>query len=290
MTATRRDAWEHVRYYLVECGEPAREQAQEMVRRLSEEIASRAARTGAVVSNDHFVQVVMVLISFGDASRDRVAALTRHASEPVRAAAAEAIGESRDPTYTESLMSLLSDDAWIVRAAAATGLGSHRYRREISSTVLTERLAIEPNATVKQKMLEALGMLREPMSVGPMIGELNEAERRWNEIMKSIDRIRQENGMAALETEVRRIQKERPKDFEEVRQRISEGKPTGLSAADRDLIRRLAEKEALVQPHVDGAMEQKDFLQKLMYALWKVTGRRLNTPAEWRDWWAKQEK
>ena len=276
MTATRRDAWEHVRYYLVECGEPAREQAQEMVRRLSEEIASRAARTGAVVSNDHFVQVVMVLISFGDASRDRVAALTRHASEPVRAAS----------TSTHSPQALTVGQPVTTLGASAGEVAPARTRRP----VLTERLAIEPNATVKQKMLEALGMLREPMSVGPMIGELNEAERRWNEIMKSIDRIRQENGMAALETEVRRIQKERPKDFEEVRQRISEGKPTGLSAADRDLIRRLAEKEALVQPHVDGAMEQKDFLQKLMYALWKVTGRRLNTPAEWRDWWAKQEK
>lgn len=289
MTATRRDVWEHVRYYLVECGEPAREQTRAAVIELSKEIAARTSRTGAVVSNDNFVQCVMVLIGFGDASRDVVAATAGHASAPVRAAAAEAIGESRDPTYTDALTRLLVDDDWMVRAAAAGGLGLHRYQRELVSTVLTGRLPAEPNVTVKQKMLESLGQLREPMSIGPMVGELNEAERRWNRIMQKIERIRREHDMATLETEVRRIQKERPKDYEEMRRRIKEGKPTKMSAADRDILRRYAEKEALVQPHVDEAIGQKDHMQKLMYALWKVTDQRLNTPAEWRDWWAKQK-
>lgn len=288
MSAARRDAWEDVRFYLVECGEPARAQTEEMVREAARQIAERYARTGAVVSNDSLVQFAVVLIGFGDASRGVVAGLARDPSAPVRAAAAEAYGVSRDPATTQALTGLLRDDDWSVRAAAATGLGLHRYQRELAAIVLTDRLAAEPNAAVRLKMLESLGALREPTSIGPMIGELGEAERRWNGTMREIERVRREHGMAGLEDEVRRIQKERPKDFEEVRRRIKAGQPTGMSAADREFIRLLAEKEALVQPYVDDAIGQKDYMQKLMYALWKVTAQRLNTPAEWRDWWAKQ--
>ena len=63
LTATRRDVWDHVRFYLVECGEVARRQVGAMVDGLVADIAGRELGKGRLVSTDQLVQCLQVLIN-----------------------------------------------------------------------------------------------------------------------------------------------------------------------------------------------------------------------------------
>jgi HEAT repeat protein len=270
LSTQRRTAWDGARFYLVESGEPGRTMALAAADMLAADLTQRAAAEATVVSHTDLSQVVQVLIAFGDETRAKVEALARHRCAHVRASVASALGEARDPAGFGLLAGLAVDPDWAVRATAAAALGLHRYARAEAARTLSARLAAESHPTVKLKILESMGMLQEPETVPPMLAALDQAEREWNSLM------------ARLVTERRRLRLEEVEAA--VRRQREEVAACRRAKVDAELLRALQRKEAELQPLLDASMEQKDLMQKLMLALWKVTDQRLNTPAKWRAW------
>lgn len=275
LTAHRRKSWDPLRYYLIECGDRGRELTLRMVEAQAKEIAGRESAAGGIVPNASLNQCLQVLIGFGDQSRGRIQALARDRSPQVRATVAAALGESRDPAAFPILAGLAADPEWGVRATAAEGLGEHRYRRADAARTLSERLAVESNATVKLKILESMGRLRDRSTVEPMLAALEAAEKEWDALMKRMVAERERAGIPAIERQIRA--------------QAEEALARKRRQVDPSLIREMQIREARVQPIVDASMAQKDLMQKLMYALWKVTDERLNTPAKWREWWVHEK-
>jgi hypothetical protein len=274
LTMQRHDVWEPVRYYLVECGEPGLRQTQAMVQTLVNGVVRREAEGGAALPTAPLAQCLQVLINFGDVSREPILKLCAHDSAQIRGAAADALGASRDPSYAPTLAKLASDREWTVRAAAVEALGHQRYRRAESVALLGDRLSVESHPTVKLKIVESLGELRDASAVPRVLAELDAAERRWNELFGRVERERGRLGIAPLEKAAGAQQAE-----------VDQGR---RARVDHALARELRLKQDELQPHVDAAMAHKDFMDKLMYNLWKITGQKLNTPAKWRDWWSRR--
>lgn len=276
LTAHRREAWEPIRYYLIECGDRGRDFTLKMVESLVKDVAEReAAAGGGVVPNASLNQCLQVLIGFGDQTRGRIQALVRDRSPQVRATVAAALGDSRDPALFPALTALAADPEWGVRAAAAEGLGEHRYRRADAARVLSGRLAAESNATVKLKILESMGRLRDPSTIEPMVAALEATEKEWDALMKRMVTERERAGIPEIERQMK------AQAMEVLAKKRRQVDPT--------LIREMQIREGRVQHLVDASMAQKDLMQKLMYALWKVTDARLNTPAKWRAWWTQEK-
>ena len=95
-----------------------------------------------------------------EAALDPLAAALQDASPLRRAAAAEALGESRWPEATSLLIDALNDEDPGVRVTVATALG--RLRDRISVAHLAARLAYEPSPGVRWALLRALGAIGAP--------------------------------------------------------------------------------------------------------------------------------
>lgn len=150
-----RDVWPHIRYQLVEVGDVALETTAEVARQRAD-----ATPETPIWKQDDLVQLIMVLIAFGEKGRPPVVALSQHRTWNVRKAAAKAIGDSIDVSGAEILVGYLhSDPEWQVKATAAEALGQLRPGRRTLGPILIERMKVERDAFVLRAILRAIGRL-----------------------------------------------------------------------------------------------------------------------------------
>jgi hypothetical protein len=150
---TFRENWHHLRYQLVETGKPAFETSVALLR----ELVSRAPADKPLFKHDDVVQVLSVVIGFGDAGRPLVQELSVSEKANVRRCVAEAVGETRDVSNVPILLGLLSKDpSWPVRAAAAEACRRMSAARKTVGPALVDRVGKETESYVMHRILRAI--------------------------------------------------------------------------------------------------------------------------------------
>jgi hypothetical protein len=144
-----------IRYALAESGS----YALEMTVGLAKELAAQTPGDAAVFSMDDLVQVLMVLISFGDAGRGALEEFSRSPKPNVRRCVARAIGESKDGSALSTLLRLQVDPEWTVRMSATQSMGQMTSVRSMAGPALVDRLGKEKDGLVFRATLRAIGDL-----------------------------------------------------------------------------------------------------------------------------------
>jgi len=149
------ELWPHLRFALVESGPIALETSAGLARQL----AQNAPANTPVFQMDDLVQVLMVVIGFGDAGRPAVEELAQSPKPNVRRAVARAIGESRDGSAAPSLIRLMADPEYPVRATAAEAAGALASAKVTLGPELVGRIGKERDSKVLEKVLRSIGDL-----------------------------------------------------------------------------------------------------------------------------------
>jgi hypothetical protein len=147
--------WMHVRFALVESGPIALETTVG----LTKELAASTPADTAVFRMDDLVQLMMVIIGFGDAGRPHIEEFSRSAKPNIRRTLARAIGESRDGNAVTTLIRLLLDPDWTVRTAAAEAMGHMASARATAGPALVDRVGKEHDGLVLRTVLRSIGDL-----------------------------------------------------------------------------------------------------------------------------------
>jgi len=118
------------------------------------------ARANAPIFNlDGLVQVLMVVAGFGDAGRPALEEFIKSPKPNVRGAVARAIGESRDGSGASTLIVLLSDPEYPVRATAAEAAGALASAKGTVGPALVDRIGKERDPKVLERVLRSIGDL-----------------------------------------------------------------------------------------------------------------------------------
>lgn len=149
------EIWPHVRFTLAESGPLALETSAGLAKQLSDEMPADAA----IFRMDDLIQVLMVIISFGDAGRVHLDEVSKNSKPNVRRSVARAIGESRDGSAVQVLIRLIQDPDWMVRMGAAQAMGQMTSARSVAGPILVERLGKERDGLVFRTVLRAIGDL-----------------------------------------------------------------------------------------------------------------------------------
>jgi len=149
------ELWPHLRYALCESGKMALETSVGLARQM----AANAPALSPVFQVDDLVQVLMVVIGFGDAGRPALEEFATHSKPNVRRAVARAIGDSRDGSAAPALIALLTDPEYVVRASAAEAAGALASARSTVGPALVDRLGKERDSKVVEKALRSIGDL-----------------------------------------------------------------------------------------------------------------------------------
>ena len=96
----------------------------------------------------------------------------------VRQAAAEALGEIKDPRAVEPLIAALKDEDSDVRAAAAYALGEIKDPRAVEPLIAALK---DGDSDVRKAAAKALGEIKDPRAVEPLIAALKDAKWRVRE-------------------------------------------------------------------------------------------------------------
>lgn len=155
LNGQNQEIWMHVRFALAESGPIALETAAG----LAKELAAAVPADTAIFKMDDLVQVMMVLISFGDGGRVHLEELSRSAKGNVRRSVARALGESKDGSGVQILIRLLQDSDWMVRMTAANAMGQMGSVRSTAGPALLDRLTKERDGLVFRTTTRALGDL-----------------------------------------------------------------------------------------------------------------------------------
>jgi hypothetical protein len=149
------ELWPHLRYTLVESGPVALETAIGLARQL----AQNAPANTAIFHMDDMVQILMVVIGFGDAGRPAMDEMAQSPKPNVRRAAARAIGEARDGSAAPALIRLIHDPEYSVRATAGEAAGALASAKLTLGPALTDRIGKERDSKVLEKVLRSIGDL-----------------------------------------------------------------------------------------------------------------------------------
>jgi hypothetical protein len=150
---TFRENWHHLRFQLVESGKLGLETTLGLAR----ELAQRAPADKPLFKHDDLVQVLSVVIDFGDAGRPTVQEMAASEKPNVRRCVAEAVGETRDLSNLPLLLKLLAEDpAWTVRASAAESCRRMSAGRKTAGPALTDRIGKERESYVLHRILRAI--------------------------------------------------------------------------------------------------------------------------------------
>jgi len=149
------ELWPNLRFALVESGPIALETASGLARQL----ALNAPANTAIFHMDDMTQILMVVIGFGDAGRPALEEMTQSPKANVRRAAARAIGESRDGSAASSLVRLIHDPEYSVRATAAEAAGALASAKLTLGPALVDRIGKERDSKVLEKVLRSIGDL-----------------------------------------------------------------------------------------------------------------------------------
>ena len=155
LNGQNQEMWVHVRFALAESGPVALETTSGLAREL---VAASPSDT-PIFKMDDLVQVVMVLISFGDGGRLQVEEHSKSGKPNVRRSVARALGESKDGSAVQILIRLLNDSDWMVRMTAANAMGQLASARATAGAALMDRMGKERDALVFRTTMRALGDL-----------------------------------------------------------------------------------------------------------------------------------
>ena len=108
---------------------------------------------------DDLVQILMVVIGFGDAGRPTVDELAQSPKANVRRAVARSIGEARDGSAVPALIRLINDPEYPVRATAAEAAGAIAGAKLTLGPALVDRIGKEHDSKVLEKVLRSIGDL-----------------------------------------------------------------------------------------------------------------------------------
>jgi hypothetical protein len=168
-----RDVRVHVRYTLVQAGEPALETAQALVRKIAESTPDTA-----VSRVEDLVHLTVLLIEFGDRGRACVEELAQHRTANVRRGVAGGIGEAVDVASAKVMARLFSEDPeWTVRATAAEAAGRMGPARGVLGPALVACLGREKDATVLRRILQAIGEMHYEEGVPALMSTIESPNR-----------------------------------------------------------------------------------------------------------------
>jgi hypothetical protein len=126
---------------------------------LAKELAAQMPGDVAVFNMDDLVQVLMVVIAFGDTGKGALEEFSRSPKPNVRRCAAAAIGKSKDGSALNVLLRLLVDPEWSVRMTAAESMGEMAAVRSVAGPALVDRISKERDVLVFKKVVRAIGDL-----------------------------------------------------------------------------------------------------------------------------------
>jgi len=155
LNGQNQELWPNIRYTLCESGKVGLETSAG----LAKQLADNSPPNTPIFHMDDLVQVLMVMIGFGDAGRPVLDELAKHYKPNVRRAVARAIGDSRDGTAAPTLIVLLNDPEYSVRATAAEAAGALASSRATLGPALVDRLGKERDGKVLEKVLRSIGDL-----------------------------------------------------------------------------------------------------------------------------------
>ena len=144
-----------IRFALVESGPFALETTVG----LAKELAVQTPADTAIFKMDDLVQVLMVIIGFGDAGTPALEEFSKHGKPNVRRCVARAIGESKDGSAIQTLIRMLQDSDWTVRMSATQAMGQMGSMRSVAGPVMVGRLGQEKDGLVFRATLRAIGDL-----------------------------------------------------------------------------------------------------------------------------------
>jgi hypothetical protein len=177
LNGQNQEIWPHLRFTLCESGKVALETSAGLAR----EIAQNSPANAPIFHMDDLVQVLMVVIGFGDLGRPVLEEFLRHPKANVRRALARAIGESRDGTAAPTLIVLLTDGEYSVRATAAEAAGALASARLTLGPALVDRLGKERDPKVVEKALRSIGDLYYAEAIPDLIKVLEVPSRETAE-------------------------------------------------------------------------------------------------------------
>lgn len=148
--------WIHARYQLVAAGKVALDTAVGLARRLAADFPENTP----IFKQDDLVQVLQVVIGFGDAGRPFVEECARHPKSTVRRSAVRALGEAQDGMGGAILARLVAGDPeWTVRAAAADAMSRMAAVRAQAGAALADRIGKEKDPLVLRLVVQSIGTL-----------------------------------------------------------------------------------------------------------------------------------
>jgi hypothetical protein len=171
------DIWPHLRFALCESGKVALETSVG----LAKELAQNTPSSTPIFHMDDLVQVLMVVIGFGDAGRPALEEFARSPKLNVRRSVARAIGDSRDGTAAPILIALLSDPEYPVRATSAEAAGGLASARSTVGPALVDRIGKERDSKVLEKALRSIGDLYYAAGIPDLIKVLDVPSREITE-------------------------------------------------------------------------------------------------------------
>ncbi|MBV8881508.1 MAG: HEAT repeat domain-containing protein, partial [Planctomycetaceae bacterium] len=178
LNGQNQELWPHLRFALCESGKVALETSAGLARQLADNTPANTP----VFHMDDLVQVLMVVIGFGDAGRPALEDLARSAKPNVRRATAKAIGEARDGSAAPTLIALINDPEYTVRATAAEAAGALASARPTLGPALVERIGKERDGKVLEKVLRSIGDLYYGDAVPDLIKVLEVPSREIAEV------------------------------------------------------------------------------------------------------------
>jgi hypothetical protein len=170
------EQWPQLRFQLIAIGDDAFETAVALFR-----VKAEQTPDAIIFRKDDLVQVALVILGFGERGRPVIEEHAKSNRFNVRRAVAVALGEGRATEFLGVLERLLrSDPEWMVRADAATSMGSIRDRAR-AGAALVEALKTERDRNVRRHIAESLGSLVHADAVPTLISSLEVADYEYAE-------------------------------------------------------------------------------------------------------------
>ena len=164
-----RDQWPQIRFQLIAIGDDAYVTAEALFKAKVE----RTPHDTPIFHKDDLVQVLLVILGFGEKGRPVIEEAARGPKVNVRRSVAVALGEGRATEYAGLLGELLRKDGdWKVRSDAAVALASIRDRAT-AGTILLQAFKTERERNVRRLIAESLGALVHVEAVPLLVSSLD---------------------------------------------------------------------------------------------------------------------
>jgi hypothetical protein len=187
-----REQWPQIRFQLIAVGDDAYVTAEALFKAKVE----RTPHDTPIFHKDDLVQVLLVILGFGEKGRPVIEEGSRSPKVNVRRSVAVALGEGRATEFVGLLGDLLKKDTdWKVRSDAAVALASIRDRAA-AGTILLQAFKAERDRNVRRLIAESLGALVYADAVPTLVQALDVPDYEFVErVMFALFRITGERFM-----------------------------------------------------------------------------------------------